>query len=357
MLSPAIALRSEATGSRDLPRRIKILDWGENKGRTTGAHVLVNERTLSALPANQQACACDTVELDYEHQSVKNHPNFKEDPRHSAAHGTIEVEQGRGVYLNVTDYTPSGETHAPNYKDVSAVVRTDRRTGELLLVSSVALTQRGDVSGMEFADHVTALAATRSIPPETSPNNHPQNTTMENNDKYRALLIKLLGLTPGDGESEISDESIIAAAESHATDQAALSAKITKLEKATKPAAADPAAEAPAPAAAAPEDDPVIALTARIDQMEKAAELREKQSLIARATAAGKAVPVADDELEHHTVAALSALIERLPAGEVPTAAAATREVPGAEAALSADDLAICKQLDLTEEEYKATLA
>ena len=337
-MAPAISFRASAQDGEDLPRRIKFLNWGENKGRTTGARVIVNERTLKSLAANQEAFACDIVELDYEHQSVKSHPNYKEDPRHSAAHGSVEVIEGEGVYLNVQDYTPNGLEHAASYQDVSGVARVDAKTGELLLVSSVALTQRGDVAGMEFSDHVVALSSTDPLsnkPQDTNPNT-PKSTMddTEKKDKYRMLLISLLGLEPEEGETEISDEAIAGAA-ANFSEEKAMSAKDDAASEKEK-------------------DDVIISLTARLDNVETNQAIAQKAALVANATAQGKQIPLSAEDIEQLPLKVLTAMIDRLEPGQVPTQSQVATEKPAGEVALSADDKAIAALLDLTEEEYKA---
>lgn len=332
IVTPAFALRASGEGAAagELPKRIKILDWGENKGRTTGARLLVGAATLAILTANQERAAHEIVELDYEHQSVKSHPNYKEAPRHSAGHGAIECIEGEGIYLSVSDYTPNGEEHAPSYKDVSGVVHTDPG-GNVILVRSVALTQNGDVAGMEFSEHVAALAA--QDPSTHQPTTQPTNKTMEdkNKDKYRALLITILGLTPAEGSTEVSDEQITAAAET-AGEQIALAATL---------------AEKPKPDPANKDDDPIVALNARLDK-------QDKDRLVDKATALGKVIPLSAEDIEKTPITVLSAMIEKLPAGAVPTKTEVNNtEIPSGDVALSADEQSICKQLGVTEEDYK----
>jgi len=166
-LSLALPFRRGAAAT-GLPQRIKILGWGENIGRTTGARILVDDKVARTLSANQELVAIERVPMDYEHQSHKDHPNYLPDPRLSPGAGSIEVVPGEGVYLSAISYTANGEQHADSYQDVSAVVHLDGE-GRPLWVSSVALTQTGDVSGMEFSEAVAALSALES-PPTAYPN-------------------------------------------------------------------------------------------------------------------------------------------------------------------------------------------
>lgn len=313
----------------ELPQRIKILEWGENVGRTTNARINVGPITLAALAANQAAAACDIVPLDYEHQSVPGHPNYVPDPREVAAHGPVEVIEGDGVYFSAADYTPSGAKFAPNYRDVSAVGFLDADSN-LLLIHSVALTQRGDVAGMEF---VAASAADMISRLQSNHNQSDMDTTTAADaaaPDYRALLIAKLGLTPSGDSGEVSDEQILAAMDQAPADPVAMSAT-------------------PAVAAAAAVD-PMVAMSARQDDL-------ERRLLISSATAAGKIIPLPDATLATLPLTALSALLDGLPAGAVPTAPTRAAEVPGTRpVALSADQQAAAKALGLSDAEYLAAL-
>ena len=328
-LSSALPFRVSGDDA-GLPERIKILSWGVNHGRTTGAKILVDDKAALLVPKYHHALALDKVQLDYEHQSHRGHPNYLADPRPVPGHGEIEIVPGEGVFLSAIQYTPNGQEHASNYADVSAVVHLDAE-GRLLYVSSVALTQCGDVAGMAFADHVAALSArfTLTAQPLSTTTTTKQNTTMDPN--YRDLLIELLGLT-ADESGEVSNESIVAA----------MSAKKT---------AAAPAAPAPAKTEEALSAKPgadIIALNARLDD-------RDRQDIIRDASAAGKVIPLSNDTINTLAPAALRELVDKLPGNVVPLSAdGKTKTEKPAEqtVALSADQATAAKALGLTAEQY-----
>lgn len=315
-LGKAVALRSkEDVEAKALPTRIKIFEWGENIGRTSGARIVVGEKTLATLSANQNAQARDTVALDYEHQTFPGHPAYKEPPHHVAAHGSLEVVKGEGVYHHSLSYTPNGEEYAPNYPDVSPVAYTDDQDN-LIFIHSVALTQAGDVKGLDFT---AALSATIQQKPTMDP---------DKKDKYREMLVKLLKLQPSAGEEQVSDEAIVAAIEAAET---------------AKPAPDDGEGKA----LSASESK---ALSDRLDKM-------ERDAIVDRSIAAGKVIPLSAEQIAETPVATLSAMVEKLPAGQVPTESKTQTEKPKDEpVALSASDKQLCKNLGLTEEEYKASL-
>jgi phage I-like protein len=308
----------EAAG---LPQRIKILHWGRNPVRPGGEKIiLVDETTAATLTANQDAMGIDRVPMDYEHQSFPGHKNYQPDPRHSPGSGRIEVIPGEGVFLSAIEYTPNGVEHAASYRDVSAVVRHDA-SGRALLIECVALTQTGAVAGAEFT---AALSAT-----------HPP-TSMENQDdpakRYRATLIQLLSLKPKpESGGEISDEEILDAA-----------TRMIEQRGGITPAAASGDTEA---------------LSARIIRLETAEDTRVRERLLLRATAEGKRIPLSAEVLAQTPIAVLSAMVDGLTPGEVPTGSGpATTEKPGTGSdhttALSVDEKAAAAALGLTEAEY-----
>lgn len=300
-----------------LPQRVKILAWGENRGRTTDKLVVVDEKCVN-LSANQELVACDRVPMDYEHESVKGHPNYKPDPRHSPGYGTIEVVAGEGVFLSGIEYTPNGLEFAASYQDVSAFVHLDDENRPLW-VSSVALTKKGDVAGMEFKEAVAALSALQApLKVEVEINPTEPKHTMD----YKAILLKLLGLPEG-----ASDDEMNAAAE--------------KLAGESKPAAAADTAA-------------MSAIEGRLKVLEGDRDSRERQAIMDRAAAAGKVIPLSAEEVEQTPVAILSAIEAKLPAGEVPLPGAKAEEKPGSNVvALSADEANAARQLGLSPEEFR----
>jgi len=304
----------------ELPQRIKILAWGQNDGRTTGAKIIVDDQSALMLPRYQVALGLDKVVLDFEHQSHDGHPNFLPDPRDVPGHGEIEIVPGEGVFLSAVSYTPAGQKHAANYADVSAVAHLDD-AGRLLYVSSVALTQHGDVAGMEFAEHVAALSAIKVTPPPTDP--QPQHH-MDKPD-YRQLLIAQLGLKPDDS-GEVSDEAIAAAVAKGAS--AALSA---------------PAAQA----TPASQGETVETLSAKFDQ-------DKRDRLIRDASKDGKVIPLSSTSINSMRPEVLSELIDKLPGNVVAMSTTQTgKEKPATQTvALSAEQSTAAKALGLTAEEY-----
>jgi phage I-like protein len=306
VLSVALPFRRGAAAA-GLPQRVKILGWGENIGRTTGARILVDEAVVATLAANQELVACDSVPLDYEHQSEPTHPNYIPDPRLSPGAGKIEVVAGEGVYLSAITYTANGEQYADSYQDVSAVVRLDK-AGRPLWISSVALTQRGDLAGMELAEAIAALSA--QINPKTM---------TDPNATFRPILIKLLKLP-----DNASDEDIIAAGEK----------------------------SSPEPTDLMPSEE-TAAMSARLDALEATHATQTRQALVDQASREGKVIPLSAEIIATTPVAVLSAMVAGLPANVVPMQTTTGKELPSEKTAvLSADEKGAAKRLGLSEAEY-----
>lgn len=306
-----------------LPQRVKILAWGENLGRTTKARIVVGEKTAACLSANQVATACERVPLDYEHQSVPGHPNFIPDPRQVPGHGSIEIVPEDGVYLSAIDFTSSGNEFAANYQDVSAVAYLDAESN-LLFIRSVALTQHGDVAGMEFSESVAA-SAQFSQSSQSSPTPAPMLD-------HKKMLLQHIGLPETATDAEIT------------------SAHDAKLADATQSAACSASPDAAAAVAAAAEAPTLAVLSADFDAF-------KRQTAIDRAIAQGKAIPLTDAVLANLPTAALSALLDGLPAGAVATAGSGTKDIASAKVvALSADQSSAARALGLTDDEFRAGL-
>lgn len=163
-MGPLAANAMAADAAGNLPKRIRLAAWGINKARGhgkdgAGVTFIVNEHTLKALPTNQIERGFDTIPVDFEHATHKGHPNYQPGPVKTAGMGRVSVVRGEGIFLEVDRYTPTGLEYAASYPDVSGVFWTNAK-GEVILVSSVALTMQGAVEGAEFVEWpARALAA------------------------------------------------------------------------------------------------------------------------------------------------------------------------------------------------------
>lgn len=278
----AVALSADAA---KLPRRIKVLNWGENPnchGRRVNVGPLFAKCLSAAVYPYRQ------VALDFEHNTFPGTAAYKEsrEPRPVAGFGSIEVVEGRGVYLTMSSWTPEGERMAVNYADVSAGAVTDE-DGNVVAVSSVALCRAGAVDGMDFVEAPLSGGVSSALSGIIN-NNNQEGQAMD----FKALLIKSLGL--GD---DATDEAIQAALAK------ALGRKPDENQEARQ-AAMSAAVKAAVAEAVKPIQGQVAALSA-------AAVAHEKRDLVAEAAREGKVVALSADALGKLSVEDLKATIAK----------------------------------------------
>ena len=139
-----------SAGAAKLPRRIKVLNWGENPN-FHGKRVNVGDLFVKCLSA--ETYPYRKVALYFEHNTIPGTAAYaaSQEPRAVAGFGEVEAVAGDGVYITMSSWTPEGERMAANYADVSAGAVTDK-DGNLIAVTSVALCRTGAVEGMDFVE-------------------------------------------------------------------------------------------------------------------------------------------------------------------------------------------------------------
>ena len=287
----AVSLSADAA---KLPRRIKVLNWGDNPN-CHGKRVNVGALFVKCL--NADTYPYRKVALDFEHNTFPGTAAYKEskEPRPVAGFGTIEAVEGDGVYITMSSWTPDGEKMAANYADVSAGAVTDKE-GNLVAVASVALCRAGAVDGMDFVEAPLSggisSALSGIINQGRAEPGHQDNQKGQQAMDYKALLLKALGL----GE-DATDEAI----------QAALAEKFEKKPTEEEQKAALHAIVAKEVAEAfKPIEEKVAALSA-------AAVAHEKADLIAEAAREGKVIALGADAIGKITVEDLKATIAKTP--------------------------------------------
>ena len=287
----AVSLSADAA---QLPRRIKVLNWGDNPN-CHGKRVNVGALFVKCL--NADTYPYRKVALDFEHNTFPGTAAYKEskEPRPVAGFGTIEAVEGDGVYITMSSWTPDGEKMAANYADVSAGAVTDKE-GNLVAVASVALCRAGAVDGMDFVEAPLSggisSALSGIINQGRAEPGHQDNQKGQQAMDYKALLLKLLGL----GE-DATDEAI----------QAALDAAGKKPTQEEQDAALSAAVKTAVAEAVKPIEEKVAALSA-------AAVAHEKADLIAEAAREGKVIALGADAIGKITVEDLKATIAKTPA-------------------------------------------
>lgn len=144
-----VDISNNALKGKKLPKRVKVLNWGKNE--TTNGDVYLNDDTLSSFDMYQKKTGRDKdVALDFDHCTVSGSKEYVPgEPKAIAAYGDPELIKDDGLYLNNLEWTPLGEKHARNYKDLSPAAVVDK-TGTVLGLDSVGLTPNGAVYGLKF---------------------------------------------------------------------------------------------------------------------------------------------------------------------------------------------------------------
>lgn len=142
------AISNGALQSKNLPSRIKVLDWGKNT--TLDEPVFLDERSVKVFDINQKRSGGLRVALDFDHCTVPDSVEYvKGQPKSIAAYGTPHIIPGDGLWLENLEYTPLGEENARNYSDLSPAPIIDNE-GVVIGLHSVALTPKGAVEGLTF---------------------------------------------------------------------------------------------------------------------------------------------------------------------------------------------------------------
>lgn len=259
-----------------LPKRIKVLNWGENKN-AHGVAVLVGKKLKAALADPLHPWR--KVALDFEHNTLPGTRAYKEssEPRKVAAFGTLDAVEGEGVFLQVEQWTPEGLAMAGNYCDVSASPMLDDN-GNVEAIHSVALCRNGAVPDMDFVEVALNVDADFLAGGES-----PQNQNKETNmDKLKAFIAKLLGADP----ATVTEDELVEG----------LQAKIADAPAPATAMSADTISQAVKPV-----DDKVVALAAEIEALQAERMAERKAAIIADARREGR-----DVKLPEAAVAALS---------------------------------------------------
>jgi phage I-like protein len=319
----SFAIANGALAAKGAPPRLKLLNWGRNE--TVKGPVTVGNRTVAEMAANQKTRGFEHIALDYNHQTVPGHPNFKPDPVDVAAYGIPTVIPGEGLFLEGIDWTPDGSKNSINYRDLSPTPQLDEN-GEVIFMHSVALCRQGAVDGLTFYD-ASFLKPLSSTPSMT--------TSAAGADKG-ALLTDLLKKLNVDVPANATDAQIAEA--------------VTKY---TAPAAAatTPAVQSDVVSMSAIEkliNDKLTPLSTKFESNERA-------SLLALATSQGKVIPLTAEQINVTPLSTLGAIVENLKPtvpieerGKGKTATEAASQL----ATLSAEDKQVCKALNISEADF-----
>lgn len=133
--------------------------------------------------------------IDYEHQTLNTATNGEPAPAAGWFAGTtLEWREGLGLFASPVDWTKRGAAYikAKEYRYLSPVFGYDRRTGEVLELLHVALTNDPALDGMDALAAARFDPATLAVP-----------STQEKQSVNREQLIALLGLSSDASEEDI----------------------------------------------------------------------------------------------------------------------------------------------------------
>ena len=280
-----------ARSGTDLPTRIKVGNWGRNK--SVKGDYEINDLTVSLHPRVLQKLNYDTCVLDFNHNTVKGSPAYEaeKEPRKIAANGTIEIVKGEGAFfIPLSDkWTPEGRDAVlgNHFADVSPTLITNA-AGEVLAITSAGLCRQGATEDLHLELHSADLS---TLLADAKKSTH--SDSLPTMDKYKALLLTLLGL------SDTADDAAI---------ETAAKGLAAKVDGATK-AATDATKTADGAAAE------VKTCSAELKSLRLLVEGNEKDIVLRQALAAGKLVTqsIADLPIE-----SLKKVLADLPANQVP---------------------------------------
>lgn len=274
------------------------------------------------------------IAIDYEHQTRLAAKNGQKAP----AAGWLdpagfEWRDGQGLYALNPDWTAAAKNHIEQkeYRYLSPVFAYDRKTGEVLNLISVALTNTPAIDGM---DEVTLQAAAKFYLSSATT----QEPAMEQ-------LLTLFGLKP-----DATEEDAVAAL----TQLQSENAQLKKEAEAAQQAVAAAKAETPETAVTA-----MKSMQAELAALRAQVDGREIDALVTAALTAGKLVPAQEDwarSLGKSDMAALKSYIDTAQ----PIAALKGKQTDGKRldepgtAALTADEKEAARLLGKTDAEFLA---
>lgn len=280
--------------------------------------------------------------IDYEHQTLNSEKNGLPAPAAGWIKGIeLEWREGQGLFATEPDWTSRGSDYIKSreYRYLSPVFTYDTRTGAVLELLHVALTNYPALDGM---DSLPALAAARfQLADPAAP------SAEENQSVNREQLIALLGLA-----SDATDEDIqtaITTVKGNADKLPEIQAQLA----AAKTESVDPAKFAPVAVVESLKQD-IAAL--------KAAQVGgEVDALVKDGLADGRLLPAQETwarDLGTKDVAALKTYLETTPAIAAlkQQQTAGKPPQPATVEELDAEALAICRQLGVEPKDYLATL-
>jgi len=306
-------------------------------------HWYIDGQVATRVLASAGARATDLV-IDYEHQTLACAENGKPAPAAGWIKGAaLEWREGQGLFATAPEWTENAAAYikAREYRYLSPVFTYDTRTGAVLELLHVGLTNNPALDGMASLPALAAARFELAIPAAPS--------AQENQRVNRDQLIEALGLS-----SDASDEDIqtaLTALKANASKADDLQQSLAALKTVRKP---DPAKFAPIEVVESLKQD-IAALKAT--QVEG-----EVGQLVKAGLEDGRLLPAQEEwarDLGKKDVAALKTYLEKTPAIAALKGQQTNRHQtasPSKVDELDAEALAVCKAMGVSPEDYLATL-
>lgn len=253
--------------------------------------------------------------IDYEHQALRTQENGKEVIA-AGWYTQMEWREGSGMWLTQVDLTNKARDHINNkeYLYTSPVFSYDKKSGEIIEIFNVALTNTPAVDGMQ---EIVALTANNlnKREPTGDPHMEPKEQVVALTNENTGLKTQVATLT---AEAKDKDTKIIA-----------LNAEVLTLKTANDKFVAD--------AAAAKEEQ----------------ENKDRDALITASLTNGKLTPGQKSWAETQTLAQLNAYFQNAPT-IVDGKLQHENKAQGGEE-LTAEEIAICSSMQIDPKDFLAT--
>jgi phage I-like protein len=318
-----------------VPTEIKLIPAGEFRatdGRPHGLKAWRLDADAAAKLAAQAEEAVGDYVIDYEHQTLNADKNGKEAPA-AGWFKKLEWREGDGLYAVDVKWTAKARAmiEAGEYRYISPVFSFDKKTGVVLAVKMAALT---NYPGIDGNSDLSAQAAAKF------------QTTTEEDTVDKAKLIALLGLPENASDAQIEQgmtalKAKADAADSKDTEIATLKADAGK---------ADPAKYVPI--------ESFEALKGEVAALKHEQTSGEVAALVSQGIKDGKLLPVQETwakELGNKAIDTLKSYLDKTPAIAALKGTQTKGKAPkGDDAeALSAEELAVCKNLGIEPADYR----
>lgn len=319
-----------------VPTEIMLAPAGEFRardGRPTGVKAWRQDAESAArLIAGAEAAVGDFV-IDYEHQTLHAEQNGQPAPA-AGWYKKLEWREADGLYAVDVRWTPKARAHieAGEYRYISPVLQYDKKTGVVLAVLMAALTNYPALDG--HSDLAVRAAAKF------------QTTTQEEENVDRKQLIAMLGLADDAGDEQIQAALTALQAKAAAADQKDTEIAGLKASASGKP---DPAKYVPVAT--------FEALKVEVAALKATQTTTAVEALVKKGLEDGKLLPVQEawaKELGDKDIAALTSYLEKTPAIAALKGSQTDGKPPKHDGGdgLSAEELAVCKNLNVSPEEY-----